>query len=93
MPYNASIERRCFNKNFPSVGKYIPYDTAILRISDVGGVVGSFYINNNFSNKIETDIIRLFENIEEMFKIKKMLYCMVDQKAVSQHFIMECYVV
>ena len=71
MPYNASIERRCFNKNFPSVGKYIPYDTAILRISDVGGVVGSFYINNNFSNKIETDIIRLFENIEEMFKIKK----------------------
>ena len=71
LPYNADIQRRCFNKNFPSAGKYIPYDTAILRISDVGGVVGSFYINNNSNNKIEMDIVRLLESIDNLFEIKR----------------------
>ena len=60
-PLNASISRRMFFRNFPTIGKYIPSDTHILRIADVGSVLGSFYLNNNhdpgFADKIQ-DLIR-----------------------------------
>ena len=60
---NASISRRNFFTNFGGIGKYIPQNTYILRISDIGGIVGSFYMNNNFSNNIESDIQRLLKSI------------------------------
>jgi len=53
---NASISRRNFFTNFKSIGKYIPSNTYILRISDIGGIVGSFYLNNNFNTKVERNI-------------------------------------
>lgn len=68
---NASIARRNFFTNFGTIGKYIPSNTFILRVSDIGGIVGSFYMNNNFSNNIETDIQRLLKSILVQYNIAK----------------------
>lgn len=42
--YNPSM-MRYFEQNFRSAQKYVPQDTAILRIADIGGVVGAFYLD------------------------------------------------
>ncbi|MDJ0356571.1 XcbB/CpsF family capsular polysaccharide biosynthesis protein [Paenarthrobacter sp. PH39-S1] len=36
---------RYFEQNFRTAQKYMPQDTAILRIADIGGVVGAFYLD------------------------------------------------
>lgn len=64
-PYNASIQRRCFFGNFKSISKFIPYDVAVLRISDIGGVVGSFYLNNNFDLDRERKIRALIGHVSD----------------------------
>lgn len=63
LPYNADIERRLIFKNFKTIAKYIPYDTAIVRISDIGGIVGSFYLNNYFSMDLEDSIQTLLKDL------------------------------
>jgi len=60
---NASISRRNFFTNFGTIGKYIPQNTYILRISDIGGVVGSFYMNNNFHKNVESNVQNLLKFI------------------------------
>ena len=62
-PYNASIDRRNFFTNFSSISKYIPDNTYILRIADIGGVVGSFYMNTEYNKEMEKDIQELIEFI------------------------------
>lgn len=52
---NTPSLMRYFEQNFKSIQKFIPSDTAVLRIADLGGVVGAFYLNtthlpNNASN-------------------------------------------
>ncbi len=42
--YTASMMRH-FEQNFASVQKYMPAGTAVLRIADLGGVVGGYYMN------------------------------------------------
>lgn len=44
--YDTSM-MRYFEQNFRSAQKYIPRDTGILRIADIGGVVGAFYLNTH----------------------------------------------
>jgi len=39
---------RMFYKNFRTIEKYLPPDTAVLRIADIGSVVGAFYLGTNF---------------------------------------------
>lgn len=63
-PFNASIDRRMFFKNFPSIGKYIPKNTYILRIADIGGVLGSFYLNSNADMQFEQKIEKLIRKIQ-----------------------------
>ncbi len=36
---------RYFEQNFLSAQKHVPPNTAILRIADIGGIVGAFYLN------------------------------------------------
>lgn len=43
---NTPSLQRYFMQNFKTVQKFLPSDTAVLRIGDLGGVVGSFYLNN-----------------------------------------------
>ncbi|EFM93515.1 XcbB/CpsF family capsular polysaccharide biosynthesis protein [Actinobacillus pleuropneumoniae] len=64
LAFNASIERRMFFTNFPSVGKYIPKNTYILRIADIGGVLGSFYLNNNADMKFENKVESLIRKVQ-----------------------------
>jgi len=68
---NASISRRNFFTNFKTIGKYIPSNTYILRISDIGGVVGSFYLNNNFNSQIENDIQDLILKVLSDTNVKR----------------------
>ncbi|GAB3505032.1 XcbB/CpsF family capsular polysaccharide biosynthesis protein [Pseudoxanthomonas daejeonensis] len=41
--YEAGFSARYFMRNLSQAPKYTPPDTAILRIADLGGVVGAFY--------------------------------------------------
>jgi len=41
--YEAGFSARYFARNLSQAPKYMPWDTAILRIADLGGVVGAFY--------------------------------------------------
>ncbi|WP_041777572.1 XcbB/CpsF family capsular polysaccharide biosynthesis protein [Bibersteinia trehalosi] len=63
-PFNASIDRRMFFKNFPKVAKYIPKNTYILRIADIGGVLGSFYLNSNADMQFEEKVGNLIHKIQ-----------------------------
>jgi hypothetical protein len=42
---NSPSLQRYFMQNFPTIQKYMPSDTAVLRVGDLGGVMGSFYLN------------------------------------------------
>ncbi|OZB51419.1 MAG: hypothetical protein B7X38_13330 [Stenotrophomonas sp. 14-69-23] len=41
--YEAGFSARYLARNLSQAPKYMPWDTAILRIADLGGVVGAFY--------------------------------------------------
>ena len=62
-PFAASISKRCFFKNFKSVNKFIPANTCVLRIVDIGGVVCGYYLNNNYNHSVENDVIGLINKI------------------------------
>ena len=44
--YTPSLMRH-FEQNFATIAKYVTRNTHILRIVDLGGVLGSFYLNSN----------------------------------------------
>ncbi|USD19897.1 XcbB/CpsF family capsular polysaccharide biosynthesis protein [Microbulbifer variabilis] len=69
--YNSDIATRNFYLNYKSIQKYIPNNTYVLRLADIGGVVGSFYLNNNFNNQVENDIQLLISEISANFNIHK----------------------
>lgn len=51
---NTPSLMRYFEQNFKTLQKFIPTDTAVLRIADLGGVVGAFYLNTtHLPNNIE----------------------------------------
>ena len=70
-PYNSNIIRRCFFENFKNINKYIPYDTLVVRVADIGGVVGSFYMNNNFDLNFEDKIQEFLQWLYINFNIEK----------------------
>ncbi|MCA0250775.1 MAG: XcbB/CpsF family capsular polysaccharide biosynthesis protein [Actinobacteria bacterium] len=45
--YQTDISRY-FHPNFPTIAKYLPENTTILRIGDLGGVKGAFYLPTAF---------------------------------------------
>ena len=60
----ASSLMRHFEPNFKSIAKHIPTDTAVLRIADMGGVVGSFYLNSNALPKNEFHVSKLIKRVQ-----------------------------
>ncbi|MBB2997469.1 XcbB/CpsF family capsular polysaccharide biosynthesis protein [Paeniglutamicibacter cryotolerans] len=60
-PIYSSSLMRYFAQNFSTAQKYITPETAILRISDVGGVVGNFYMNTSYH-------LNNVENIQKLIK-------------------------
>jgi hypothetical protein len=69
--FNADISVRNFFTNFETISKYIPQNTYVLRISDIGGIIGNFYMNTVFSNTIEEDIQGLLNFILQSNNINK----------------------
>ncbi len=77
LPFNASISRRVFFKNYSTIAKYIPKNTYILRIADLGGVLGSFYLNSNADPDFENKVQSLIHKIQEESRVsdnKTVLY-------------------
>lgn len=64
---------RHFEQNFSTVSKYIPRNTAILRIADLGGVVGSFYLNTNALPANEDNIQNLIKKTAKSFNATNVL--------------------
>lgn len=60
--YNASLNRY-FEQNFKSINKYVPEDTAVLRIADIGGVLGAFYLDTNHLSDNERNIQALIGRV------------------------------
>lgn len=42
---NSPLLERYFVQNFPTLQKFLPPETAVLRIADFGGVMGAFYLD------------------------------------------------
>jgi len=69
--YASNLAKRNFFKNFSTVGKYIPHDTCVLRLSDLGGVVGSFYLNNNSDSRVEASVQEIIALVARKCAISK----------------------
>lgn len=69
-PHSSSLSRY-FPENFPSIQKYISDDTAILRIADLGGVTGSYYLNTIVLKDNEFNIQNLINKISSERNIKR----------------------
>ena len=65
LPFNASVSRRVFFKNYSTIAKYIPKNTYILRIADLGGVLGGFYLNSNADSNFESKVQNLIRKVQE----------------------------
>lgn len=55
--------QRYFSQDFPSIRKYMPHGTAVLRIADLGGVVGAFYLNTTHRPRNADAIQQLIESV------------------------------
>lgn len=53
---------RYFRPSFATLMKYVPRNTAILRIADVGGVKGAFYLDTSFLPDNSSRIRRLIQS-------------------------------
>lgn len=62
-PFNASIGRRMFFNNLPDIQKHIPQNTYVLRIVDLGAVLGSFYLPSKFDPNFDKKVQGLIEKI------------------------------
>lgn len=54
---------RHFEQNFASIQKYLPPGTAVLRISDFGGVVGGYYMDSYGLPDNERNVQALIRNV------------------------------
>ncbi|MCF6243627.1 MAG: XcbB/CpsF family capsular polysaccharide biosynthesis protein [Sulfurovum sp.] len=71
-PYlDTSVDKRFFLKDFPSIQKYVPANTYVLRIADVGGVAGNFYLNTNFDSNIEVNVSKLIDHVRKSINVLK----------------------
>jgi hypothetical protein len=62
---------RYFTQNYQSVQKFVPGDTAILRIADIGGVQGAFYLNTTFQPANADNIAGLISRVRAKHGIRK----------------------
>ncbi len=70
-PFTASLGRRCFYRTWEKVQNYIPKNTYVLRIADIGGVIASFYLNSKFDPEFAHKVQRLIQKIADDHHIAK----------------------
>lgn len=59
---NSPEMTRYFMQNFPTIGKFLPKDVGVLRLSDVGGMVGAFYMDTVYDPHNEGKVTRFLED-------------------------------
>ena len=62
---NTPSLMRYFEQNFKSIQKFIPPDTAVLRIADLGGVAGAFYLNTTHLPKNADNIQQVIADVRK----------------------------
>lgn len=62
---NTPSLMRYFEQNFKSIQKYLSHDTAVLRIADLGGVVGAFYLNTTHLPKNAENIQQVIQDVRK----------------------------
>lgn len=70
--YMTSLMRN-FTQNFSGIMKYISPDTVILRIADLGGVVGSYYMNTHYLPHNEDNIQKLITTVKNNLNVQKVV--------------------
>lgn len=69
-PFDKASLTRYFEPNFASISKHVPDSVAILRIADLDGIVGGFYMPSiNYPNR-NKDVGDLILKIANKFDIK-----------------------
>ncbi|MBB3322573.1 XcbB/CpsF family capsular polysaccharide biosynthesis protein [Atlantibacter sp. RC6] len=61
-PHTASLSRY-FPKSFSTIDKYVGKNVSILRVADIGGITGAFYLNTIAKPNNEEYIQALIKNI------------------------------
>ncbi len=69
--YAATISGRCFTQNFKTIAKYIPEDTYILRIVDIGGALTGYYCNTVYLTENQKNIQSLISMICQHCSVPK----------------------
>ncbi|WHQ69490.1 XcbB/CpsF family capsular polysaccharide biosynthesis protein [Methylorubrum extorquens] len=62
---------RYFNQNFSTIGKFIPRDVGILRLSDIGCMVGAFYMDTLYNPRNESGITKFLDEFIAARGIRK----------------------
>ncbi|MDO8149356.1 XcbB/CpsF family capsular polysaccharide biosynthesis protein [Isoptericola sp. b515] len=62
-PYDKPSILRYMDSNYRSLPKHVPDSTAILRIADVDGVVGGFYLDTHRNPDRTAQVTRLVERV------------------------------
>lgn len=68
--YSASL-MRYFYTNYKTIEKYLPPNTAVLRIADIGSVASSFYLGNNFDPHNDRRVHALVRKVQTDLRITK----------------------
>lgn len=70
--YQSSLHRY-FTKNFQNISKYINPNTVILRIADIGGITGAYYLDNKYIQDNESKIQHLISKISLKYEANKVI--------------------
>lgn len=62
---------RYFEQNFSSIQKHIAPNTAILRIADIGGITGAYYLDTYYLKNNESKIQKLIKKISQSIDASK----------------------
>ena len=69
-PFDTSINRY-FQQPYASLKKFLPPDTGVLRVADVGGVKGAFYLDTTYLPENSTVIADFIEDFVERLHVPK----------------------
>lgn len=70
--YQSSLNRY-FTQNFRKISNFIPSDTLVMRIADLGGITGSYYLNNNYFDNNEQAIQSLIREVKSKYSLERVV--------------------
>lgn len=70
--YQSSL-LRMYAHNFTKIGNFIDKDTQIMRIADIGGITGAYYMNTKYLPDNIRNIQKLISNIKDEVEADKIV--------------------